>query len=55
VSTTLTGIFVFGVPEDDISDGRIIELVRQLQNDKEITVASKKIGQLIDKDCGALP
>jgi hypothetical protein len=42
--------FVFGVPEDDISDGRIIELVRQLQNDKEITVASKKIGQLIDKD-----
>jgi KAP-like P-loop domain-containing protein len=40
--------FVFGVPEEDISDGKIIELVNQLgTNEKEATNA---LGVLIDKD-----
>lgn len=40
--------FVFGVPEDDISDGKINELVNELDGAKE--GAAEEIGKLIDKD-----
>lgn len=40
--------FVFGVPEDDISDGKIIELVNKLDENEEKAI--KEIGKLIDRD-----
>jgi len=40
--------FVFGVPEDDISDGKIVELVEGLGKDD--AKAIKDLSKLIDKD-----